>query len=78
MLKRWDTRVYYTNRLLEVCDPLSLNPEPMRYSETFVDSTMFTNKREYNSKRFLNEVVSRGYLPIIKPKKRNPKALELG
>ena len=46
MLKRWDTRVYYTNRLLEVCDPLSLNPEPMRYSETFVDSTMVTNKKE--------------------------------
>jgi len=28
---------------------------------------------EYNSKRFLNKVISRGYLPVIKPKKRNPK-----
>jgi hypothetical protein len=38
----------------------------------------FYGEREYNSKRFLNKVVSRGYLPITKPKKRNPKALELG
>jgi hypothetical protein len=29
MLKRWDTRIYDINRLLEVYDPLSLNPEPM-------------------------------------------------
>jgi hypothetical protein len=28
---------------------------------------------EYNSKRCLNKVVSRCYLPVIKPKKRNPK-----
>jgi hypothetical protein len=28
---------------------------------------------EYNSKKFLNKVVRQGYLPIIKPKKRNPK-----
>ena len=31
----------------------------------------FQGGGEYNSKRFLNKVVIRGYLPIIKPKKRN-------
>jgi hypothetical protein len=29
MLKRWDTRIYDINRLLEVYDSLSLNPETM-------------------------------------------------
>ena len=29
MLKRWDTRIYDINRLLEVYDSLSLSPEPM-------------------------------------------------
>jgi hypothetical protein len=29
-----------------VYNPLSLNPEPMEYSETFVDSTRFANKKE--------------------------------
>jgi hypothetical protein len=33
----------------------------------------FYGDGEYNSKRFLNKVVSQGYLPIIKPKKRNSK-----
>jgi hypothetical protein len=46
MLKRWDTRIYDINRLLEVYDPLSLNLEPMVYSETFVDYTTFTNNKE--------------------------------
>jgi len=29
MLKRWDTRIYDINRLLEVYGSLSLNQEPM-------------------------------------------------
>ena len=29
MLKRCDTRIYDINRILEVYDSLSLNPEPM-------------------------------------------------
>ena len=80
----------------------------MEYSETFVDYTIFANKKkrikiqaitrydetiypievrmipklrvprgkgffygdgEYNSKRFLNKVIIRGYLLIIKPKR---------
>jgi hypothetical protein len=30
---------------------------------------------ECNSKKVLNKVVSRGYLPVIKPRKRNPNDL---
>jgi hypothetical protein len=33
----------------------------------------FYGDGECNSKRFLNKVISRDYLPVIKPKKRNPK-----
>jgi len=29
MLKRWNTRIYEINRLLEVYDSLSLNPAPI-------------------------------------------------
>ena len=33
----------------------------------------FYGDGEFNSKRFLNRIVHRGYLPVIKPRKRNPK-----
>jgi hypothetical protein len=35
----------------------------------------FYGDGEYNSKDFLDKIVIRGYLPIVKPKKRNPKSL---
>lgn len=35
----------------------------------------FYGDGEYNSKVFLDKIVIRGYLPIIRPTKRNPKSL---
>jgi hypothetical protein len=35
----------------------------------------FYGDGEYNSKDFLDKIIIRGYLPIIRPKKRNPKSL---
>ncbi len=38
----------------------------------------FYGDEEYNSKRFLNRIVLRDYLPVIKPKKRNPRGFGAG